>query len=552
MKQDVVALPTDVDPPRRAADESLPALTALARAFLLLSAEGFSIGLGLAFLTFRGALPGYMTANTLSPAGRRILLVDGACGAAALIVVAVAIAIALRRRAATPSTCLRVARRLAPTGVIGFLPLLFERHAWDKLELAFLALTLLATVCLEMGLIASLDEGPVILVSLGQWVHARMSRLVERRPWLSSVFPFIVVCVAAAAFSALVGLRSIEASSAARRNPVTMAESEFLHDLLHGGSLFSTPAVGASGPVVERHVSPFAFVLAPLHAATPRPWVLIAIQSALLGFAALPLYLLCRLRLSAASSVVLALAYLGYGPLWGAAYEGFHYISLSGFFLLWALYAVDTRHHLLAVAAIALALSVHEDAALLVAAGGAFLLISGRMPLASIAAALVGLAYFALTKGLVLPHSGQTVGSSAAAHGLIPQGESGFASVVATILGNPWFTTSKLDEAPKLAYVLGILVPLALSPLRSSAAIPLLIPGALFTLLYSAYPPALSIRSHFTAYWTPLVFVGTMHVLSKANARSRWALLGAIVLATLVCSLRNGAFLWTLWGGRAP
>lgn len=550
MNEDVAASPTDVDPQRHAADEPLPVLTALARAVLLLSAEGFSVGLGLAFLTFGGALPGYMTANALAPAGRRILLLDGAGGAAALVVVALATAIALRRRAPIPRTCLRVARRLAPTAVVGFLPLLFERHAWDKLELAFLMLTLVAAVCLERGLVASLEEGPMILVSLGQRMRDRVALSVKRRPWLASVFPFLVVCLAATAFSVLVGMRSIEATSNGRQ--VTTLESEFLHDLLHGGSLFSSPVLRKSGPVVERHLSPFAFLLAPFHASTPRPWLLITIQSALLGFAALPLYLLCRLRLKAAPSVVLALVYLGYAPLLGAAHEGFHYVSLSGFFLLWALYALDNRQHLLAATAIALTLSVHEDAALLLAAGGAFLLVSGRRPLAATVAAVAGLAYFALAKGIILPRFGSAVGATAAARGLVPQGEPGFGNVVATILGNPWFTVSKLDEPPKLAYVLEILVPLALSPLRSSAAMPLLMPGVLFTLLYSGYPPALSIRSHFTAYWTPLVFVGTMHVLSKANARSRWALLGAILLATLASNFRDAAFVWTQSRGHAP
>lgn len=548
MKQDV-ALPTDVHPERRAAGEPLPALTALARALLLLAAEGFSIGLGLAFLTFGGALPEYMTANTLSPAGRRTLLLDGVCGVGVLVVSALAIAIVQRRRSAIPRTCLRVARRLGPTGVVGFLPLLLERNAWgEKLELAFLSLTLVAIVCLELGLVTWLDEGPVIAVlRVTRWMRDRVERAVERRPWLANIVPIFVVFVAAAVFSVSVALLSSGMGPTGRSSPITKIESTFLRNLIHGGSLLAAPGA----PALERHLSPFAFLLALAHAAAPHPGTLIVIQSALLGFTAVPLYLLARLRLSRASSAVLALAYLGYGPLLGSAVEGFHYISLSGFFLLWALYALDTSRHVLAAVAILLTLSVHEDAALLLACGGAFLLVSGRRPVAATIAAVVGSAYFALAKGLMLAHAGSP-GTSALAHGLVPAGESGFSGIVAAILGNPWFTTSKLDEAPKLAYLLEIFVPLALSPLRSGKAVLLLVPGVLFTLLYSAYPAAISIRSHFVAYWTPLVFVGTIHVLSKGDARSRRALLGAIVLATFICAAHSDAFMRTAWGGKVP
>lgn len=533
-------------PVSTATGEQLPALTTLSRALLLLCAEGFSAGLGVAFLTFQGALPAYMTANTLSPAARNVLLLDGVGGAAVLSLASLLVAVLRRRRAPILRTCLHVGRRLAPVAVVGFLPPLFEWRAWAQMESAFLALALVCSLCLEAGLRTSLDAGPVFDLRVPDRARRWARRFAGSRGRLGWL-PVAVVCVASALFGVLASILAIELGAAGRRGPEGTGERAFLQTLLNGGTLVFP---GSAPPLVGRHASPFAGVLALLHVPFRGTWLLPSVQSALLGSAAIPLYLLARLRLGKAPSVLIALAYLAYTPLLGAALDGFHYLTLSGGFVLWSLYGMETRRHVLALAGAVLALSVHEEAALLLATGFAFLLVTGRRPIVASAVIVFALSYFAVMRGLVLPRL--DVGSAALpplpGRSLLPPGQSGFGAVVATILGNPWFVVGRIDEIPKLAYLLQLFVPLALAPLRRGAALVLLAPGVLFTLMERAYAPAVSVHSHLTTYWTPLVLVGTIHVLSVMDVRSRRALLGAIALASLVCAARNDVIFFAILG----
>lgn len=88
------------------------------------------------------------------------------------------------------------------------------------------------------------------------------------------------------------------------------------------------------------------FILLPLYAIYPHPATLLIIQSALIGFAALPLYAIVhRLTNRQWLGVVLALAFLAYYPLEGANMFDFHPESMFPIFTFLAIWSWLTKRY---------------------------------------------------------------------------------------------------------------------------------------------------------------------------------------------------------------
>jgi len=115
-------------------------------------------------------------------------------------------------------------------------------------------------------------------------------------------------------------------------------------------------------------------------------------------------------------------------------------------------------------------------------------------------------------------------------------------------LSNPVFALTTFVREQKLTYVFQMLAPLAFLPGRRIALVPLLLPGAFFTLLTTAYWPTVSIAFQYTTHWIPYLFLGTVLSLSllrrgeggRVRQRAAVATLG---LALLSHSYNYGAIL---------
>jgi uncharacterized membrane protein len=539
-----------------AAGSDVPALTVACRALLILFGVSLSVGLGIGFVFLKDPLTPYLVNNDMRPAIRRFVLGAG-FGTAAFVEAAALIgAFALRRVRPPAVTLRRAAHRLSPLGCVGFLPLLFQWQVWKGRDVAFLCLVSLAAICLEAGVRARLAEEPF---APERWLSARTSRILSnfaaRFPRVASRAPFVLVCAAALGYTAHFAYYTIAWHYGVRSGYDLALESNLVWNLIHGNQFFkSSPLVGPVGSHFGYHATLLAFVIGPFYALYARPETLLFLQSAFLGFAAIPLYLYSRLYLGAAAACLLALLYLLCPGVHGANLYEFHYLPLSTFFLWMTLYALEARKNLFAAVAVVLTLSVREDVSAALVIWGVYLLITGKRPRAGLVVAAVAGIYFLVLKMVLMPRFLGGESFTFIYQKLLPAGENSFGAVLKTVVGNPWYTVGTLLEEDKLIYALQMLVPLALIPLRRPLTLLLALPGMLFTMLSTGYSPTVSIHYQYTAHWTTFMFVAAVLVLASLGRTGRRACLAAMALATVACSYQYGAILQknTSFGGPIP
>jgi uncharacterized membrane protein len=362
------------------------------------------------------------------------------------------------------------------------------------------------------------------------------------------------VCAAALGYSAYFGYYTVAWHRGVRSGYDLALENNLVWNLVHGGQFFkSSPLVGPKGSHFGYHATLLAFFIAPIYALAQRPETLLVLQSTLLGFAAVPLFLFARLHLGAALSCLLALGYLLYPGVHGANLYEFHYLPLGTFFLWLTLYALESRRNVLAAIAVVMTLSVREDVSAALGIWGAYLVITGRRPRAGLVVAIVSSVYFLTMKMVLMPRFADAGQESFTFiyKLLLPAGQNSFGAVLKTVFGNPLFTIGTLLTTEKLHFVLLLLVPLAFVPLRRPICALFILPGFLFTLLSTEYPPTLSIHYQYTAHWTTFLFVTTVLVLADLDRPRRIAAASSIAFALLAASYQYGSILQqnTSWGG---
>ncbi|HVW24558.1 MAG TPA: DUF2079 domain-containing protein [Polyangiaceae bacterium] len=528
----------------RADAEEAPPLTVACRALLILSGIGLSLGFAVGFLLLKDPLAAYLTNNEMRPGIRRFVLGMG-FGTALVVDVATLVA-AFRTRRATPiaTTIRRVAHRLAPLGVTGFLPFLFQWKAWRDRDVEFLTLVTLAAILLEVGVRARRSAEPL---GPEHFVHARLARfrsdLAARLPRAAERAPWFLVCAGALAYAVYFSYVTIAWHYGVRSSYDLAVENNLSWNIVHGGPFFkSSPQLGPVGSRFGYDASLLAFVLAPVYALYQRPETLYVAQAALLGAAAIPLFLYARLHVGTKAACLLSLLYLLFPGVHGENLFEFHYLPLSTGFLWLALYALESRRDRLAAIAVALALAATQNVAIELLAFGLYLLIAGRRPRAGLVVAAVSAAYFVVLEAIVLRsfQGGESLAQNYAR--LLPTGDDTIGSAVRTVFSNPWYTVGTILESDKLAYLMQMLVPLALVPLRLPLSALLAAPALAFTTL-SSQPSNASIHYQQNAYWVAFVFVAAVIVLSSRARHARHAALWAMTLATLATSYQYGAVL---------
>jgi uncharacterized membrane protein len=139
---------------------------------------------------------------------------------------------------------------------------------------------------------------------------------------------------------------------------------------VHGKPFYYTYelSVVPSGNFLVLHFSPLILLIAPFYALFPKAETLLVLQSAALGFGAIPLYMLAKKVLNQRSiALTLATVYLLYPPLQGINWFDFHDEAFLVPFLLLAYYAIESRKIRLLYISVALALSTIEYAPIIVA-----------------------------------------------------------------------------------------------------------------------------------------------------------------------------------------
>ncbi len=514
---------------REAVHDSVGA-TRVARTLAWLGLESASCGLATWAVRSWSALEAYITANTLSPDLRRNLVTS--LGTCVGVVWLIAIALLVAGRQQSFNKLSRLAERLAPLCVIGYLPFLLHRTAWHSLDLSFLILVSIFGLALQGLLRISLNASPV-------WPQRQSLGLASlfraRYAWL----PLCVVLVGSISYAIYFAYFTVQNHYGLRTSAYDLGlEDNLVWNAVHGGPLFRSTPLGGNFNHGGFHQTYFAYVIGLFYLLYPHAETLLVVQAVLIGACAIPLFLLARRRLGPWVAALLSCLFLLYPPLHGSNLYDFHYQPLGVFFLLFSLYFLETRRDRLAALSILVALSVREDMSALLAIFGVYLTLKGERPRAGLIVAAIGTTVFVMLKMVIMPNIMD--GHQAFIHqykALVPQGEQGFGAVVKTVIGNPGFTITTLLEREKLIYLLQIFSPLAFLPWRRPLSILLFVPGFFFTLIATQYPALTMISFQYTAYWTPFVFVAAIAALE-------W--LGHLETAKRIAPVSQRAWLMTL------
>jgi uncharacterized membrane protein len=160
------------------------------------------------------------------------------------------------------------------------------------------------------------------------------------------------------------------------------------------------------------------------------------------------------------------------------------------------------------------AILIREDISIDLFFVGMFLIISGFRARLGLLIAGTSLTTFVLIRFVIMPLAGKFYLPSLIYGGLVISGDSGFGSVIKSVLTNPVYFVSTLVREDKLTYALHIFGPLLLLPLRSYKTAILCAGGIFFTFLTTDYGPTVSIRFQYPSHWIPYVFAATAIALS--------------------------------------
>ncbi len=508
----------------------------------IFAAVGAALAFGAWTIAHFAEVPAFVTGNVLQPQLRRGLLVAMLSTGAATALLGTLVSRPWRapRFAAT----WRHAQRVTPLFVLGLLPSLLARQAWTREPLTFLV---------AVGVVGLLTLGSLrtALGTLPPWVWTD-GYLAARRDgarWRRLV-PLAAVLAAAAFYAVFFSRFTIGNHYHLHTRVFDLAvEHNLLWQAAHGGALFRTTPFGGPMSHLGWHQTYFSYLLALPFRLWPHPEAMLAFQSTIIGFTALPLYLLARRRLGAGAAAVLSVLFVFYAPSHGANLYDFHYQTCFGFFVLFTLYAIEERRWIASALLVLVTLSIREDAGILLGSAGLYLVARGERPKAGLAIIALSALHFSILKVLVMPRflEGQQAYANIYS-ALVPRGRQGFGPVLETIVGNPLFTLGTLLSQRKLVYALSILAPLAFLPLRRPLALLLIVPGILFTLLAS-HEPMILLSFQYTMVWGGMAFAAAMVGLERALRHGHGSLpgraelvawLGALSVSMLLTSHQQG------------
>jgi uncharacterized membrane protein len=544
----------------------VPPLTRVFRSLGFLAAEGMSLGFAGWCLRARDHLLNYVANNAMPPVARKYVVGNMAVGAvlpAFLGLVAI-----VWRRLGGIDRVERVARRLAPLCLVGFLPIFFQWQLWyGGRELTFIVMVGAFLLGLQALTRVSLETPPILPERLRAGVGARLGVVVARIgnvKWL----PFAIVFAAFVAYTIYFSIITIQNHFRLQTMGWDLGiENNLVWNAAHFNKpLFKTSVIGnATSSHIGFHETYISYLIGIPYRLAPRPETLLVLQAALIGGAVLPFFAFARRHLGDWTACLLAVLISLYAPLHGSNLYDFHYLPFAPFFLWWCLWALESRRNVMATAAVILTLATREDMSALLLVVGLYLIFTGERPRAGLVVTVISAIYFVGIKLVLMPHFLNGYPAYINQYeGLLPEGDNGFGGVIKTVLGNPAFTVSNLLEHDKVQYLLEIVAPLAFFPWRRPIGLLCSIPGFFFTMLATHYPPLLSLSFQYTAYWTAFYFIAVVANLTwlrrqEADGagwarRSRHAWVVAITVGTIVTSYQYGVVLQrnTAWGGFSP
>jgi len=529
--------------PPEAPPSAVPPLVLAVRSLTLSGLLGTALVLWVIFTFGKAWVSGFLATNELGMP-ERMLLIKTTFAAAGVGVLGggVMLLVAWRKRWGIGSVE-RVLWFLCPALLLPFLPQVFRAKPWVNRQDVLVTLVLALAIIGEVLLRESLARVPARLERALDWLSAKLPELVKRHG------PLVFVVVAVVAYASFMSFYNLRWHYKLKTHNFDLAiDNNLIFSALKGGHMQSTVSFGnKADQYLAAHAKLGQYVILPIYALYPKPETLIVIQSALLGLGALPLFGIARRLVSPWAAVLIALTYLAYYPLHSANFTESKYLSLSAFFVLSTYWAIERKKWVVFVFAYLAASLMREDVPIGLAMGGTFLLLSGHRPIVGLVMAVVSSVWFGVLRFVIMDRAGNWWFPEMY-KGLYSTGQTGFGSVIKTLLTNPLFVLNEILEKEKLLYVMHLLVPVVLLPLRRWYLWIAFVPGTILTLLATDYKPLIGYSFQYVMHWVPYVFLATpiaLAAIAKDGERGpikAKAALTAAVFASAALSYNYGAF----------
>ncbi len=541
-----VDIPTQ-PPGSRAGDnesrDERPELTRFIRRFLIIMfGVGSTILGGCSILV--GETPNHFIAGNRLEIGTRLLVLALSWGGGVLASgLALFFAYRKDRSGELPE---RISRLCAPLVAAAFIPVLFEKLAWNHTEIGFLAF-LLAT-CLAVERLFR----PAASVVADWWVRSSLREPLIRftsSSWARWI-PFGLVLCLVAAYIYRIGILTNISHVRMTTMSSDLAEYDNLFYNALNGHPFRAPAIAGhleDWNTLQGHAEFSLYMLLPFYAISPGAHALLWIQTVIVAATAIPVFLLAEARLGKFAGLCFAVAYLFMPAVQQPNFYDFHFTPLGMFYAAWLMFFVaklaqDPGRRAFRVATyvtLALALLCREDISIGVAVLGTFLVLSGVLVRDGLILAGVSGAFFVSMKFVIMPMFG-TWWFDAIYNDLKAEGAKGFGAVVLTLVSNPSFTIRTMLSEPKLLYVLHMTVPVLALWLRRPLLWMAVLPGLVSTLLVTNRPPMYQSSFQYTYLWLPYVMAAA--IVATRKGREGFGTLVGLVLAATALTNQLGAF----------
>lgn len=272
------------------------------------------------------------------------------------------------------------------------------------------------------------------------------------------------------------------------------------------------------------HFSPILYAVAPLLLAFRSPIVLVVVGSVACALTIPAIYFIAARRMPPEWAAAVGLAAALYPPLGGVAFTDFTENVFAPAAAAWLLWAIDGRKMGAAWCFAILCLCIKEDQALFLAFAGVLGVVYFRRrrerqwTLFAASLTLVSLVTITLYMTVVRHATGVAYG---------------YPSIRDFYGGaTPWELAAGVFTAPKLQYIVGLLLPLLGLCLLSECML-LALPG-LAECLMSRVPVVYMLGQHYAATWVPYVLVAFALGVARVWRRAPRAVAPLLVLSLLV------------------
>lgn len=431
----------------------------------------------------------------------------------------------------------RIVRVLAPGWLLWAVPVLTSYGAWKERPLEFLLLLSAFALALERTFRVSFSALPQATVQQGRKL-LRWGDSIQGRRVL-----FAIVVVSCAAYSGYFSFHTVQEHHRLTTGPYDLGIGDSLMANMLAGEFFRVPALLPDGSsMLKGHALFAAFLYLPFYAIYPSSEALLVIQSVMMGFAALPLYLFAATQLPRFYALIVALCFLMTPILHGPNFYDFHFLSTAPIFHFLLYLGIAKKKHWFTASFWLVLVALREDISMSLIPLGCVLAVSGVRVRTGLVMAGASLVVFIVVKFVIMPAAGTWFFSNHYA-GLFVPGQQSYGSAIITTLSNPTKFLTSLLTLPKLVFLLHIFGPLLFLSWRSPWILVASLGAFPSTFMVTDGRYVTDIGFQYVTHWLPYLFGGAVVALVLMKSKKvRMSTISALVATSCAVLLHSWVF----------